>query len=647
MLLAARNWRQSPPKGGCTDEQGMRGTLSRRALFSCHRAGAMSDTPLPSPEQLRQVLRSSPVFGALPEPALDALQAQLHIQRLAAGELVLREGELADRLVVVVSGRLRVTRVGPQGELQLFNELGAGECQGEAGLMLRQPRPADVTALRDSVVAWLDEAGFEALLHHDPVLFNRVFSQALVRYLRHTPKPVEAARAQTIALVPLLPTEGVQELALALQAALGPAGQVRLLQPEGQQASEVDLVQAMRRFDQWELSAEVLLIRAEPQLSAWTRFAVRQADQIVFVAPASGSPLVGAFERKLREEPGFHYKRQQLVLLNPAGMVLPGSQRPWWQERAELERVLPLRQSHLGDAARLARFLTGHAVGVVLGGGGARGFAHLGVLKALQEAGVPIDLLGGNSMGALIGSQYVLGHSLDAIRERIQAFAAAGERPTLPMVSLLSGRRMEQGIRRLCHHGGHDALIDALWLPFFTAACNLSRACTTVLDEGPLWRAVLASNSPAGLLPPVPHRGDLLVDGAILDNVPVEAMRRRLGAKLERRRGNGSVIAIDVDVAEPMNVEPEMQRLGAGDKLRATLRKDAALPSIGQILYRAGHIGGMVQRGRTLAQSDFYLEPPVAEFSLMAYKRAEEIAERGYEYAVKQIAAWDKSQLLR
>lgn len=608
----------------------------------------MATTLMPTADQLLKVLRASPVFGSLPPEALDALRAQLRLQEFAAGEVVLREGSASDSLVMVVNGRLRVTRQSREGELQLFNELGPGDCQGEAGLLLRQPRPADVSALRDSLVAWLDVAGFESLLRYEPVLFNHVFSQALARYLRHVQTPTPARRALTIALVPLAPMDGLRELGQLLRDAFAGRGDVHLLQPEGAhpQATEAELTQAMRRFEQWEQAAEVLLIRAEPQFSAWTRFALHQADQVVFVAPPQTSPLVGAFERKLQAEPGFALKRQQLVLLHAPGSLLPVSQTAWQRERPQLERVLALRQGASDDAARLSRFLTGRAVGVVLGGGGARGFAHLGVLRALQEAGIPIDLMGGNSMGALIGSQYVLGHDLPSIVERIRAFASGGERPTVPVVSLLSGRRMERDLRRMCLVGGQETQLDALWLPFFTAACNLSRACTTVLDHGPLWRAVLASNSPAGLLPPVPYNGDLLVDGAILDNVPVEAMRRRLGAKLERRRGNGTVIAIDVDVHEPMQVHEDLQRLGVRDKLRSSLsRGETSLPSIGQILYRAGHIGGMVQRGKTIALSDFYLEPPTSDFSLMAYKRAEEIVERGYRYAQQQIAGWDRSAL--
>jgi NTE family protein/lysophospholipid hydrolase len=369
--------------------------------------------------------------------------------------------------------------------------------------------------------------------------------------------------------------------------------------------------------------------------------ALRQADQILFVATPGPNPLPGPLERRLREEPGFDFKRQHLVLVYPEDAALPQFTRLWRQDRTRLERVLPVRTNHPADTGRLARLLTGRAVGVVLGGGGARGFAHLGVLRALGEAGIPIDLMGGNSMGALIGSQWALGYSLEDIQRRVLAFAANGERPTLPVVSLLSGRRMEQGLRRLCD----NAQVDGLWTPFFTAACNLSRAATTVLDHGPLWRAVLASNSPAGLLPPVLYDGELLVDGAILDNVPVDAMRQRLGTPLERRRGNGTVIAIDVDVQEPLAAPADKTHLRPLDKLRSSMGRGASLPGIGDILYRAGHLGGLMQRSKTVALSDFYLEPPVSEFSMMGYKRADEIVARGYEYATQAIKAWDRRHL--
>lgn len=594
-----------------------------------------------NPSEVHEVLRLSKLFGALAEGDRHALVDQLRVRRVQAGEQLYAEGAAADGLFIVLSGRLRVSRTGRAGDLLLYNELCPGECTGVAGLMLGQPRTADLFALRDAIVAELNPDGYEHLLRLSPLVFSRLFAQALHHYLRHIQQLDEGQRAQTIAIVPLQPGPEATRLSHRLHEVLALQGRCALLEPSGDASTELDVAQAMLRIDQHDRQTEVLLIRAEPSASAWTRLALRQADQILFVATPSPSPLPGPLERRLREEPGFDFKRQHLVLVYPDDTPHPQTTRPWRQDRSRLERVLPVRANHPADTGRLARLLTGRAVGVVLGGGGARGFAHLGVLRALGEAGVPIDLVGGNSMGALIGSQWALGYSLDEIQQRVLAFAANGERPTLPVVSLLSGRRMEQGLRRLCD----NAQVDGLWTPFFTAACNLSRAATTVLDHGPLWRAVLASNSPAGLLPPVLYDGDLLVDGAILDNVPVDAMRQRLGTPLERRRGNGTVIAIDVDVQEPLAVSPDKTHLRPMDKLRSSLGRGATMPGIGDILYRAGHLGGLMQRNKTVSLSDFYLEPPVSEFSMMGYKRADEIVARGYEYAVQAIAAWDRRTL--
>jgi NTE family protein/lysophospholipid hydrolase len=333
-------------------------------------------------------------------------------------------------------------------------------------------------------------------------------------------------------------------------------------------------------------------------------------------------------------------KRQHFALLHSANAKSPGDLASW-REGRQIERVYPLRDGRPEDFSRFARFLTGQAVGLVLGGGGARGFAHLGVLRALAESHIPVDVIGGNSMGALIGAQYACGLGLDEIREQTMRFALGGERPTLPVISLLSGRRLERDLRQMFG----DQRIEQLWSPFFAAACNLSQACTTVQESGLLWRAVLASNSPAGLLPPVLRDGDLLVDGAILDNVPVGAMRSRLGTPFEQRRGNGKIIAIDVDVREELGVDPALARLSVRKTIRSYFSASAeSSPGIGNILYRAGHIGGLHQRGRTMAMADHYLEPPVAGFPLMGYRRATEIAEVGYRYAMEEIGRWSNPE---
>lgn len=585
-------------------------------------------------DKLVEVLRVSRVFGSLDEQVLRDFASELELQSVRGGHLVLHEGDTTESMLIVVSGRLRVSRRNPDGTLRLYNEICPGETVGETGMILQQARFADVTALRDSTIALLSREGFEKLLTRHPVPLNRVIAQAVFHQLRHTAQLVEQQRAHTIVVVPLhdvrLGSEVAEGLARAL-ATMGRTGRFR--------EAALDTLQ----LDDLEQQLDFIVLETDASDSKRTHRAFRQADQAVFVAAEDESSELSALETALAREPGFVMKRKHLALLHKAQAERPGDM-PAWQSGRDLERIYPLRTGRQRDYARLARFLTSRAVGVVLGGGGARGFSHLGVLRALEENGIPIDLLGGNSMGALIGAQYACGLPIDEIRERTQRFALGGERPTLPLISLLSGKRLERDLR----HMFGDMRIEQLWRPFFASACNLSQACTTVQDSGLLWRAVLASNSPAGLLPPVLYNGDLLVDGAILDNVPVGAMRGRLGTPLEQRRGNGCIIAVDVDVREKLSVDPALQRLSVWRTLKGYLRAAGdGTPSIGSILYRAGHIGGIHERARTMAQADFCLEPPVAEYPLMAYRRAVEIADAGYRYAMEEIARWDHPSIRR
>jgi NTE family protein/lysophospholipid hydrolase len=590
-------------------------------------------------ERVIEVLHTSPVFGRLDTHVLHELAEVLELQSASGGNMVLREGDPSDSMLFLISGRLRVSRRDRDGDLLLYNEILPGESIGEVGMILQQSRTADVTAVRDSVFAVLNRANFEILLQRQPLALNRVFVQAIYNHLRHTAKVVERQHAQSFVVLPLTGDGAASAVAQGLAEALTKLGSVRHL-AIGQGAEEV---LALENHDEMEAQFDFLVYEAEPSATEWTRRAFRQADQMVFVSTSGANSGLSELEQQLSREPGFSMKRKHMVVLHDAQTQKPEITTPWRSGRS-VERVYPIRKGHAGDHARVARFLTGNAIGVVLGGGGARGFAHLGVLRALHESGIPVDLVGGNSMGALIGAQFAYGWSLEEIREQTQRFAAGGERLTLPLISLVSGRRVERDLRRMFG----EVSVDGLWVPYFAAACNLTKGCTTVQDTGPLWRAVLASNSPAGLFPPVLQQGELLVDGAILENVPVEAMRMRLGTPLEKRRGNGTIIAIDVDVREDLGADPSLTRLSVWSTIKGYFSPAShPSPGIGDILYRAGHIGGLNQRGRTIAQADHYLEPPVGEFSLMGYRHAQDIADVGYRYAMEKIRQWDPQTLPR
>jgi predicted acylesterase/phospholipase RssA len=325
-----------------------------------------------------------------------------------------------------------------------------------------------------------------------------------------------------------------------------------------------------------------------------------------------------------------------LVLLHADGTLRPQSTAAWLS-------LFPfaahhhLRLTSPADFERLARRLTGRAVGVVLGGGAARAYGHIGVLRALEESGVPIDYLGGTSAGALIAAQYAYGYSFDEIVELNRRGLASRlllKELTIPLVALLNSKQVK---RRLELSFG-DARIENLWLPFFCVSTNLTRAELTVHRDGPIARWVRASLSIPGVLPPVlSSSGDLLVDGAVLNNVPVDVMRSHVSGP-----------TIGVDVSPTAHLAFGRQHRETIPSWRHMIRdlgqvKKSRPPNLLSILHRTMLLASETQRVRARGQADLYLCPPLDHFDMFDWSALEQIAAAAHDYAMGEIDAWRKS----
>ena len=294
-----------------------------------------------------------------------------------------------------------------------------------------------------------------------------------------------------------------------------------------------------------------------------------------------------------------------------------------------------LRDGRPGDVARLARMITGTGCGLVLGGGGARGLAHLGVIRALEEAGVPINVVGGTSMGAIMATLCALGMD-HAERVRVVAgIARYGRRlvtPTLPLIALSAGRYLD----RILADNLSAVPIEDLPLRFFCVSANLNRAEKVIHERGPVWPAVRASLALPGIYPPVYAGGELLIDGGALDNVPVEVMRGRVGT--------GSIVAVDVSPeVVPLTAAPFETTLSGWRVLGRRLNPFAqpqALPGIADILIRSTGLSQVPHRRAALEDDrvDLLLRPPVAGFGVLDFKGGIALIEAGYRYAAEALA---------
>jgi predicted acylesterase/phospholipase RssA len=449
-------------------------------------------------------------------------------------------------------------------------------------------------------------------------------------------------------LLALSPGLEAAAFAASLEAALAPFGRCRRLDSGAVDAyfGAAGMAQAGRedprgeRLDSWldeqEAASDFLLLVADSGPSHWTARCLRRVDRVLLLADAEGEAAPGAVERWLAESGlGGDPAQRALVLLHRAGTERPRGTAAWLQAHPAAWH-LHLRGASAGDLDRLARILAGRAVGLVLGGGGARAFAHVGAIRALREAGVPIDHVGGTSMGAVIGALAAMELPVATMRRLLRwAFVESGaaQEYTLPLVSILRGERA----RRVMEEAYGPWRLEDLWLGLFTVAANLSRSELVVHESGPLDHAVRASMALPGILPPVLASGELLVDGGAVNNMPADLMRSRC---------SGATVVVDgggrPQLAAAGETLPGPLAILAG-RFRPGHRPP---PLIGEILQAAGTLSANRVAAEHAHQADFMLRLPVEAYRLLQFDALDDIIATGYTHARDQVAEWCASGAL-
>ena len=596
-------------------------------------------------DQLAELLQG--LFGTLEAAALRQLEAELEWRSLAAGSVLFRQGDPGDALFMLVDGRLRVVVDDGAGGERTVDEVGRGASVGEAALLTGEPRSATVYALRDSHLVRLDGSLFERVVESHPRAMLQI-ARTAARRSRASSREDGGGGPRTLALVPLDGAVPVGELGERLQQALarlGPAERVFAARadaahgrPGFAQTPEHDPagVGLVAWLGELEARQRYLVYEAEPEASPWTRRCVRQADRVVLVARAGTSPAARAVEEALRAEAP--RARVELVLVHDDATARPDGTAAWLEGRA-LHAHHHVRLGRDADVARLARLLVDRAVGLVLGGGGARGFAHIGVIRAIEEAGIPVDTIGAASMGSVVGAGYALGLAPEELRHLASVFGSRRRLvdPTLPLTSFLAGAKLTRVLREL--YG--EARVEDLWRSFFAVATNLSRAEPVLLRTGPLWQAVRTSSALPGTFPPMLAGEDLLVDGALMNNLPIDVMREAVGS--------GTVIASNVvpgrvgrrATSRPFRFGPSLSGLSLlaarllpfGPRLRA--------PGLLWLLTRSNEVAS-AHRARSEAfrrQADLLIEPALGRFKLLDFDAWRAILEAGQESGRERLAA--------
>ncbi len=588
-------------------------------------------------------------LGPLEAVNLDFLHKNTEWVYLKRGESLFRQGDPGESLAVLISGRLLAAVQDNEGAERVVGEITQGELVGEMSILTNEPRTASVHALRDSLLAVLSNKTIEQIIMKYPQVMMYTTRTIIARLTKSMRAAPQKRLMTSIAVVPANPDVPLREFVDHLENALsrytptlrlnserldsliGIQGiaQTKEGNPYDGRLSTALAEQATRQ--------QLIIYESDLRTTPWTRRCIRQADQVLILASAHGNSAPGEIEYELLDfDTDITAAGRTLVLLHPDTEELPTHTARWLSVR-KVDAHYHVRTGREDDYQRLARIFTGNAIGLVLGGGGARGLAHLGVIKAMREYQIPIDMIGGCSIGSIIAAQPAMDWDQDYMMKLNSRFFVDGKPVsdfTLPALSIVKGKRLEQYLQK----GFGDTRIEDLWITYFCVSSNLSKADLVIHKKGLLWQAIRKSISIPGVFPPVLEGNDLLIDGGLLNNLPGDIMQRMC---------KGRVIAVDVNpkldfiIHDKTLPSPwEVIRY----RMLQTSKEGTNVPSILDVLTRSTMLGSIHKTDDVKSNVDLYLNPPIDQFNMLEFSSLHKIAEIGYQYAKEELPKWKAKQ---
>lgn len=591
---------------------------------------------------LRKMLYSSDTFKSLEHEVLKDLGKELDVAMVKGGTYLYREGDDSKGIHFIVSGRLQLRTDFQDGTQKVWAKLGRGQSVGEMALLTGNKHSVSVVAMRDTLIATLSQDAYYRLLVKYPHSITKRFSGAIVddlwTQIQGGDRTLNTLFTFTVTPansdVPLddFCDELTKKLSLFGKAVhLNSARVDSILARKGAAQTLHDDAYNLN-LTQWlseqEAKHQFIVFQTDADATSWSKRCLMHADKVLLVAQAQSSPKLGEIGGSL----GYLCNRvdKTLVLLHKPQVAAPLDSIKWIQ-KTRLDSHIHVRQKNEKDFIRLARLLTGNSASLVLSGGGAHGFAHIGAIRAMEEAGLQIDQIGGTSMGALLAAEHAMGWDSNTMMEKSREAIVKHYKMdyTLPVVSLLTGKSWGDFLETL--FGATQ--IEDLWLNYFCCASSLTDAKLKVYDSGLLSKYVRASSAIPGIVPPIYDNGGLIVDGAVLNNMPINIM--------QERSGGGSIYAVDVGDGLDSSQQKPFDPVQSGWRLAFSSKKNKSeIPNIMSILIQSATMGSQMTQEKARNMADLYITPQVQSYSMLDVKDIDSIVEAGYTATKMEIERW-------
>ncbi|XP_056879484.1 patatin-like phospholipase domain-containing protein 6 isoform X2 [Takifugu flavidus] len=687
-------------------------------------------------EQPSVVLRTAHTVAIRMSAFVRQMDFAIDWMAVEAGRALYRQDDKSDCTYIVLNGRLRSVIRKANGKKELVAEYGRGDLIGVVEALTKQPRATTVHAVRDTELVKLPEGTLTNIKRQYPQVVTRLIhllGQKILGNLQQARGPFSgsafslpsmttntdvinpASNLSTVAVLPVCDEVPINAFNLELSHALSAIGPTLLLTSDNIRerlgASALDIIHEYR-LSGWLAQQEdlnrIVLYQTDNRMTPWTQRCIRQADCILIVGLGDQEPTLGELEQMLENTAVRALKK--LILLHkedgpgPSRTVEWLNMRSWCSGHLHLkcprrvfsrrspiklrdlyEKVFEKTPDRHSDFSRLARVLTGNSIALVLGGGGARGCSHVGVIKAMEEAGIPIDIVGGTSIGSFIGALYADERSPVRTKQRAREWSKAMNSVfktvldlTYPITSMFSGSAFNSSIYKVFQ----DKQAEDLWLPYFNVTTDITASAMRVHQDGCVWRYVRASASYTPYLPPLcdPLDGHLLVDGCYVNNVPGSLWRyvrasmtlsgylpplcdpkdgnllmdggyiNNLPADIARNMGARTVIAIDVGSQDETDLCNYGDCLSGWWLLWKRLNpwaEKVKVPDMAEIQSRLAYVS-CVRQLEVVKQSAYceYIRPPIDRFNTMDFGKFDEIYDVGYQHGKVVFTGWARGDII-
>lgn len=555
-----------------------------------------------------------PLFCGLSQNLFDALMFYLAPLEAKCGETIYQEGEFNTDVYFVISGRVRIAQVG-----NTIKELGRGGICGGSSI---KPAQSSATAIRDSFLLKLSMPAIEVLIQKNPQEFFPFIQTILIAPLTIDEKE-NVTRFKDFFVYVDVHDEFTKNLVASFKRELERYGTTVVINQESVFAHE-------RNLDSWLIKQEMnhafIIYEADQTDFPWMERFIKQSDRILFFCRSfnrMNPDLENIYNQALR-----YGKVADLILIHSAAAEYPSDTQKWLKKLPGINWH-HIRENVLEDLQRIARIISGNAISLVLGGGGARGLAHIGLYKALRELKIPVDWIGGSCSGSIISGVIAKQVSIEEMIGYAKQHGPGRFRNvldfTIPVISVMSGMKINHMLKSIFG----NLQIEDLWINYFSVATNLTKSRIETIRMGSLWKAIRASISIPVALPPMTNEeGDILIDGAVINNLPVDIMKNFIY--------QGKVIAANFQGRPLSPTNFDSTSFGFWRSFKSFILNDHPKLNLFKMLERTTMLASRRHSEEYSKEADFFISYEIPHVGYFQFQEVERLVELGYRQAMER-----------